>query len=105
MDRYIPDAVCVIPASHMEDGKARWCALRDCYNEKYRYDSYQDSNFNNVVRGTYYWSENNVNVTTLNYYYALPLANSDNSISGSWLCDYNYIQMPSERCNIDIINI
>jgi hypothetical protein len=29
-ERYIPDAICVIPACHMDDGKARWCALRDC---------------------------------------------------------------------------
>jgi hypothetical protein len=34
MDRYIPDAICVIPACHMDDGKARWCALRDCDDNK-----------------------------------------------------------------------
>ena len=29
----VPDAVCVVPACHTEDGKARWCALNDAKND------------------------------------------------------------------------
>ena len=32
-DNLIPDAVCVVPACHTEDGKARWCALNDVEND------------------------------------------------------------------------
>ena len=32
-DNLIPDAVCVMPACHADDGKARWCALNDAKND------------------------------------------------------------------------
>jgi hypothetical protein len=31
----IPDAVCVIPACHTNNGVAKWCALKDCSNPDY----------------------------------------------------------------------
>ena len=36
----VPDAVCVVPACHTEDGKARWCALNDVTNDSLRYENY-----------------------------------------------------------------
>jgi hypothetical protein len=34
-DNLIPDSVCVIPACHTPDGKARWIALNNCVDEEY----------------------------------------------------------------------
>ena len=38
-DNLVPDAICVVPACHTEDGKARWCALNDVTNESLKYGS------------------------------------------------------------------
>jgi hypothetical protein len=66
--RYIPDAICVIPASHMEDGKARWCALHDCNDTKYANSKLYTNTENNIAYSycSYNWSSDNANITTLN---------------------------------------
>lgn len=37
----VPDAVCVVPATHTDNGKARWCALHDVYNDELK--AYDDN--------------------------------------------------------------
>lgn len=50
----VPDAVCVVPACHTEDGKARWCALNDVTNDSLVYGS----GSSNVTGGDYFQWQN-----------------------------------------------
>jgi hypothetical protein len=114
-DRYIPDGVCVIPASHMENGKARYCALQDsCVNNEKAYSNalQTQANYGYQFGYIYAWSSTNEDVTTLDYYDALPLVKAtvgksyDAAVSGSWWCGTNsYLMILSEIGDITQLNI
>lgn len=113
MDRYIPDAICVIPACHMSDGCGRWIALSDCNDETYR--SKTINGYSSIQIGMYCYSSTNTVIQNLSNTSCITITtydeNKNTKTFGTKVLDKfncgkqqqsSYLQV--ELGNIDILN-